>query len=69
MKWEYRVWPIAFVELKELERGLNTLFGADGWELVAVVPSVIPGYPPGKDNLRSAAIFKRQADKGPASSN
>jgi hypothetical protein len=68
MIWEYRVGTIAFEDLTNLEHYLNR-FGADGWELVTVVPSVIPGYPPGKDNLRSAAMFKRQASKGPAISN
>lgn len=68
MKWEYRVWTVAFEDLKDLERGLNRQFGEEGWELIAVVPSVIQGYPE-KNNLRSAAIFKRQVDKGLVSSN
>ena len=68
MIWEYRVGTIAFEDLKDLERYLNK-FGADGWESIAVVPSVIPGYPPGKGKFAAATIFKRQANKGPVSSN
>jgi hypothetical protein len=66
MKWEYLVETIGFKYYKDredlklhLEPWLNQL-GGDGWELIVLVPTAIPGYSPEKDNLESVAIFKRQ---------
>ena len=56
MKWEYQVREYQAELLSELEQALAAA-GADGWELVTVIPHPMPAAVPPK----SLAIFKRPA--------
>jgi len=54
MKWEYRVEPLDSLKDLSIVQDKFNEFGAEGWELVAVVPRAT-GY----GETWTAAIFKR----------